>query len=108
MITPGPWTIFDQHELCPTLGTERSIEIHGNDRWIAEVHGTHVGEVDDAINIANARAMAAVPEMIEALKLFVSNAEHPEGCEENTYNNQPCNCGLQSALAALEKAGVKP
>lgn len=69
-----PWESSDCRSTYNSVPTEGSIDIYstpekGEDRaWIASVHGTHVGEKDDALNIANANLMVAAPDLYEALK----------------------------------------
>jgi len=52
-----------------------------------------IGRAEGDNNKADAKAMAAVPEMIEALQWFIDNT--------------PPNSGVVAALAALIKAGVR-
>lgn len=68
--TPGPWVMSDMRKIAFEDGTSGSIDIQPENGgiWIASVHGTHVGDKDDAINKANAALIAAAPDLLEALK----------------------------------------
>lgn len=74
--------------------------------WIATVQGTHVGEKDEAINEANARLIAAAPDMLEALteceEYFAQRADADHN--GNDYVGNAAMDMLMVVRAALAKA----
>lgn len=92
--TPGPWTIHDEGDDCLDIRSD------GGSPPIATL-GWHV---DDTSSQANARLVAAAPDLYEAL-LGMECA----GCHLilNEDYNRPCpDCA--PAFAALEKARGEP
>lgn len=81
--TPGPWVVDRTH---PEL--ERNV-VWSGDQIIASVVNDQHGNAD-----ANARLVAAAPELLEALRYMVANAE-AEGWSEMM---------LADATAAIAKA----
>ena len=100
-ITPGPWRIeYAQDELlhtgCHTIGERPCISI-----W-APVDGGFYHEIalvshDD---LANARLIAAAPELLEALESAAQWCEH-NGCGVGRTAEMPW---LQDARAAIARA----
>jgi len=82
-ITPGPWSVNNH-------GTSKAIESvsDSSGRWLADC------------TLGNARAIAAVPELIEALQAAVS---HDELRQCGGIEGAPW---YDNARAALAKAGV--
>jgi hypothetical protein len=72
--TPGPWTV-------PGYVCGPDIGIIGNDRIVAMVTNDEDRPIDDAEQLANARLMAAAPELLDSLRYMVANAE-AEGWSE--------------------------
>ena len=76
--TPGPWRIEDDREDTyrdrgKPIGYG-SVSIYGPqgyEPWIGTVHGTHVGEEDDSVNVANANLIAASPCLLAALRALL-------------------------------------
>lgn len=66
--TPGPWYMTEQHERGPH-GLERMFHIHGGpeDTYVAEVD-CYEDRRDVGLREANARLIAAAPELAEALR----------------------------------------
>ena len=112
--TPGPWTI-EREGVAPGWDKDDSeaVTVHGHRHAICVVNTndpTFRGE-------ANARLIAAAPDLYEACKLFV--AEHNEVADTEaspmfdgafTWPEGGWTCGCQAcvkALAALAKAGAK-
>lgn len=101
-MTPGPW------ETPGIDGVDRvvSATVKGRRRTIAHVYAPYMdhdeaGEERDA----NARAIAAVPEMVEALRKCL---EVIESAQDAMGVGEQDECAAESARAALAKAGVKP
>lgn len=106
--TPGPWEQGD-----------------GSDRNLFCGHGDIVGQVRPGSrgviarvnpglsdHEANARLIAAAPDMAEALKQAIETG-HPCGCnaikgppDESWLVESDCDCWIKDARAALSRAGV--
>lgn len=89
--TPGPWEISESAYVCRQAIVARTPE--GDLDPIAEVMGSGKGQ-----NLANARLIAAAPEMLAALRELIPWAvgphmRKPEGC-----------AAVKAALAAIAKA----
>jgi len=84
--TPGPWEIdFSDMEIT---------------------RGQKVVGYLDKVNEANARLIAAAPDLLEALKLFVGS-EHSDSCIASLDAEGElagCDCGLVEGRAAIAKA----
>jgi len=105
--TPGPWTI------------EISMSQYGNYSILEAMDEDFFkeDEVNDKTDKANARLIAAAPDMLEALELAKAmgfGGEHPDECYE-PVNIVPagyakfsgplaCQCGLAIVEAAIDKA----
>ena len=91
--TPGPWG-FENHG---------SIEIWNQNTKIAIINGAHEFESEQygPENLANARIIAAAPEMLEALECFLDVFGTTK--YKDTYNT-PLGDALDFALSVLAKA----
>ena len=107
--TPGPWEVSGYHKAI--LQNKRSID--GCKICIAELpHGSYPGGMV-GYNEANARLIAAAPDMAEALSELVAEFETTAdkelervmgpGVINNGYNDTG---GIVLARAALKKAGA--
>lgn len=66
--TPGPWIVIPSPD--PEV-TNISIQSYSTPSlWVASVHGSHVDTPDDQMN-ANAKLIAAAPDMLDALQSIV-------------------------------------
>jgi hypothetical protein len=81
-------------------------------RLLADTAGKDARREDE--NVANARLMAAAPELLAAVEhaqAWVSDMPHGDNCYLSAhYEGDPgnqCNCGKESVLAALEAALAK-
>lgn len=95
--TPGPWSYSEKgpHIYGPRHNSSR----HANGRQhIAEVSSAQTDKTDPEA-IANARLIAAAPDLLAALRDLVSAEGLPEG-----YANRAML--IDAARAALAKAGV--
>lgn len=73
-ITTGPWSINDSQILGPDLGDEQAL--------IGTLYGT---AFDGCEGYANARAIAALPDLLNALETIHANAaESPEWIRRHT------------------------
>lgn len=88
--TPGPWEVSDIGDYADFDG--RSIVVIGDDRRVC---ATHAGG-DDPEGTANARLIAAAPELAEALQMFIEH--YPAGI--NSFLDD----AHKAARAALRKA----
>jgi hypothetical protein len=87
--TPGPWGVQDDH------GRRYVETLKGNDDSICEVHRRAKGGIlSDAEFHANARLIAAAPELLRALDMAVT--------EESAYGE--ANGWIEVARAAIAKA----
>jgi hypothetical protein len=85
--TPGPWSIFSDRADRTTIGSRIA--------RICDMHGKDPAFYTDE-DAANARLIAASPELLEALERWISMALNSglEGCDEI----------LEQAEAAIAKA----
>ena len=107
-MTPGPWMI-DGGTHIVTAGNHLLSRYPDHKTRIAEVTpaknvidgitGRTIGGIWDAVTAANAQAIAALPELIEALRFLVGAAEVEP--EMRIYREH-----IKLARAALKKAGV--
>lgn len=66
--TQGEWFLEDRRGVASLSGNEGNIDVYASVLWIATVHGSHVGPQDPSEAEANARLIAAAPELLEALE----------------------------------------
>ena len=96
--TPGPWSA-DVH--VPRGSADAEWRIHGGRELVAIVN-------DDEYTEANARLIAAAPEMLEALQHFVwwtdTYAEHPWFLALNEAERAEFQAGYDKASATIAKA----
>mgnify|MGYP001599039091 CR=1 FL=1 len=95
--TPGPWRVKSH----PRLHVDRHICVDipsGFARIIAKVCHT---DVDDAL--ANARLIAAAPEMKDAIFGLLLLARHEVWCVRFTQGDEDCTCFINKARALLAK-----
>lgn len=92
--TPGPWTLADENNQCCSvqLGTEHNLTAN-LDRQDGNT-GKFVIERSEML--ANARLIAAAPELLEALKNALWRME--------SYNYQAMEGTIANARAAIAKA----
>lgn len=98
--TPGPW------EAKKSLG--KTGVSTSDDEWRISDLGIGVwGSAPEEAN-ANARLIAAAPELYEALENLVIQTRCDSEWEHRAYcavlKNKPCDCGLAQARHALNKA----
>jgi hypothetical protein len=83
--TPGPWNTYG-NELSPTI----SISEDGTKPALARVTGRDMQ--------SNARLIAAAPELLEALRLFLHDCED-EGLDYNTDTYRAAKAAITKATA---------
>lgn len=98
--TPAPW--FTKREGFSTVYVEARI----GGGWIQEVAACGPTEDGQLQQEANARLIAAAPELLEALKAVIEGCEY--SCIANECNwhvkTMPKNAALEKARAAIAKA----
>lgn len=77
--TPGPWRLDEREELFPY-----HLYIKGGEKLIASGMGAHVGNTPDLMK-ANARLIAAAPDLYDACKEFVRKVEAGEARSSASY-----------------------
>lgn len=65
--TPEPWYVSERGQTHDTDRTIYARTASGNPRWIARVYGEGIPTVATNERTANARLIAAAPELLEAL-----------------------------------------
>jgi hypothetical protein len=96
--TPGPWQVKQARNghtaVYPTGSQERVADIY----CPLDVDGHHA---------ANARLIAAAPELLAALKaMMLNHFEHHQDCSAARMSHLEnfCECGIAAARAAIAKA----
>lgn len=103
--TPGPWkleTVSTSVGSCHKIGPFPSNGVYGETHTCIYSDNVRVGETGNTIGnelLANARLIAAAPELLEALKSMVS-AFHPTQGGSNIY----CDAATDMARAAIARA----
>ncbi len=107
--TPGLWIVHDNDAEAEACGIDPSDWCHwfdvrnSNGTTIAGVHGQ-----EKSINEANARLIAAAPELLQsseiALSWLESWGQHVGNCE----GGDKCTCGLTRVKYDLSAAIAKP
>ena len=97
--TPGPWWVYNEGSRFPGIeaglnGRNFSVVVYGNDNEIEGVKGRTHAEA-----IANARLIAAAPELLEALEHYLIQDEIAEG-----YGGGVGGSAREQARAAIAKA----
>ena len=104
-ITQGPWTVIRNHpqNACAYV-------VDGDRREVCTLYGGSEADKDEngvwgphPIRDANAKAISALPDLIEALQVAESAVQ--ELCNDQHPDNQ-CWVTLATVRAALTKAGV--
>lgn len=96
--TPGPWEAADRGDYSDLRGNSRIVL--GDDRRIAIVQ--HSGCAEDE---ANARLIAAVPDLLEALRAIITHPAYAES--EDGETGEPCEliAAGRDAIAKAEDSG---
>lgn len=100
-MTNGPWRI--------AAGSKETGFVIESDRLVAlpSGHGARVREhVAIVIGQANARAIVAVPELIEALRQAADLLDMAQSCIDNKQDSDRVYAGCEAARLALRKAGA--
>lgn len=95
--TPGPWSHADSHGLNETAGGA----IHGDGKTLCLVLGKGIGKEKAT---ANAKLMAAAPEMLDALiKIVEMNQQYAIDKYGDVRKAEEMAC-VRTARAAINKA----
>lgn len=106
--TPGPWTVVDGH--YPSF-----IEVKGPSFTVSiVVSATDLDFNDFMVRHADARLIAAAPELLEALVAALPRLGHRASCisvrpasewaENGSISAENCSCELRLVRAAIAKA----
>ncbi|WP_404927116.1 hypothetical protein [Mesorhizobium sp. ORM16] len=101
--TPGPWRIDAGYEGLVIIGKpawKRSGE------WCIATLDDLLGDHDDEAQ-ANARLIAAAPDMLAALQAIVAKFD-PAALVEKDLPHSDLADEMQAAFAAISRAGAKP
>lgn len=101
--TPGPWEIKQEEVDRPYIrirGTRLGGRFKVANVLSPDYDGVHHREVDETR--ANARLIAAAPELLKALQLLM--AEQTGGNKSCGHNGFTCMCPYDKARAAIAKA----
>jgi len=96
---PGPWAVYDRKTII-SESSDSSGDI------IAEIWETDDQDWDETVVAANARLIAAAPELLEACRLLM-RAEPMQQGERNGAIMGRISTAIDAARAALEKATGK-
>lgn len=80
--TPGPWKLL--HHTAPQHDGDRAVYGHGN-KLICDMNG---GPNDDSETLANARLIAAAPELLKIARDYLDVIKACVGGEENKTVNE--------------------
>ena len=102
--TPGPWSMsFDTNKNF--IGGIGSIK---NGRHVAEIerpYNSITGKLENTDeSTANARLIAAAPDMLEALKRIIHHAENYSFKNDGSLNDGRMRATITAAAAAIKKA----
>ena len=91
--TPGPWWVYNEGSRFPGIEARLngSVVVYGNDNEIEGVKGRTHAEA-----IANARLIAAAPELLAALEMVL---EYAEDCAADRGERPGCIDHARSAVA---------
>ena len=106
--TPGPWQV-GEHDYADARGFV--LTVNAGEHNICEI------SLPDATDEANARLIAAAPEMAEALKQALAALDAVNETDINGSHDRECDCDLcvaatlcadapETSRAALKKAGL--
>ena len=104
--TPGPWNLKENFRKKPALHLSWTIQTV--DQVLAHVSGGHTGAEEDA----NARLIAAAPELLEACKelemrLSLARISLAHMADQGGVDNMPVPLFLKKAREAIAKAEGK-
>jgi hypothetical protein len=94
--TPGPWTLSAYYP-NRVIGDRND----GEGRYVADCHCNGLNGAEQPEDAANARLIAAAPDLLEALKTLVTFAETSDECQYGTIGTKFLR---EIALPALAKA----
>lgn len=97
--TPGPWEIHPWGDA--------DIEIVANDTTVCNVPGFNDETTDPSATTANAKLIAAAPELLNALEVMVASFAGAMGLDENDLDadGESYDC-VKQARAAIRSAKI--
>lgn len=105
--TPGPWRVFSEGRKNPGIEAKSStIVLYGDDDEDCGIRGE-----DSEEQLANARLIAAAPELLEALKELVADAKAKLivfGKDFGILNSSELAACIDEAKKAILKADGRP
>ena len=96
--TPGPW------RTDPDLGHEQVLGPDGIIVADCSIFAMVKNGSTPERNRANARLIAAAPELLELLEQHVTSTGHDRDCRSLLGIGRPCNCVMPETIAIIAKA----
>jgi len=94
--TPGPWEI--SHTSTKKISSSSRLIIADGDKWVGFAYGTALGVENIEMAEANAKLIAAAPDMLEALSQAI------ELVRKTRYSSDETQRVYDSIQAAIDKA----
>ena len=99
--TPGPWIVCTPSDSTDYLCIEEDSQLVGEASTIAEVNLGGEG-ISEQIGSANARLIAAAPDLLAALQEIIKQADDPDNEADDELVSQIDWQGIRAAIAKAE------